>query len=398
MAGGALWTPVLAAKSLGDSEDHEALLREQEVRIAEREQLISTLVARIERLERQVVALNARTATPSPLDEAALERVSAGQSGRASATASPSGATARDTSRATSATPSRPAASGPGQFAVDPEAAERALERTLVQSGALLLPWRKAEIDLSYSYQRRESTSPLLVRLGDDLVLANQHRERNLSTVRADLRIGLPNEWQLEFGLPYSLAEEDRLADLGANGRVFDKAEGRGLGDFSIALARTLSRERGWRPDLIARLTYDSGSGGNTGALALNDGIEQFSAELVALKRQDPLAFVLSGFYQISGEENGIAPGDQWGLSASTLLAASPDTSLRFGISHSVRRALELDGQSIAGSDEVIGLLNIGLSAILAPGIMLNLTAGLGLSDDAPDYYVQLSLPIRFDW
>jgi len=397
LAGSALCNPALAALTSAETSNLDALLREREREVAERDSLIVSLVARIERLEQQVQALNARTAAPQALAETSLERVRAGRSGQTSATPRASGATARN-SGATSPRLPQPSASGPGEFAVDPEAAERALERTLVQSGALLLPWRKAEIDLSYSYSRREETRPLLLSLGNDLVLAEQRTGRDTSTLRADLRLGLPNEWQLEFGLPYSLAEEDRLADLGANGRFHDDAEGRGFGDFSIALARTLLREEQWQPDLIGRLRYDSGSGGQTGDLALNDGFEQFSAELVALKRQDPLAFVLSGYYQITREEGGAQPGDQWGLSFGALLAASPDTSLRFGFSQSFQQEFQSEGQRLAGSDRVIALFDIGISSILAPGIMLNLSAGLGLTEDAPDYYVQVSLPIRFDW
>ncbi|EAR21780.1 hypothetical protein [Nitrococcus mobilis] len=43
-----------------------------------------------------------------------------------------------------------------GQFQVDEEAAERALERTLVVQGALLLPFGLAEIQPSFSYTRSE--------------------------------------------------------------------------------------------------------------------------------------------------------------------------------------------------------------------------------------------------
>ena len=44
--------------------------------------------------------------------------------------------------------------SGPGTFEVDEEAAQRALERTLTQSGALLLPPPTIQVTHSFSYRR----------------------------------------------------------------------------------------------------------------------------------------------------------------------------------------------------------------------------------------------------
>ena len=56
------------------------------------------------------------------------------------------------------------APAAPGQFEVDEEAAERALERTLVVTGALLLPFGQADIQPSFTYIRSQAggTYPLL--------------------------------------------------------------------------------------------------------------------------------------------------------------------------------------------------------------------------------------------
>jgi hypothetical protein len=57
-----------------------------------------------------------------------------------------------------SAPPAAPGA--PGQFTVDESAAARALERTLVQEGVLLLALGEAEVDPSFTYTRRKNTFP----------------------------------------------------------------------------------------------------------------------------------------------------------------------------------------------------------------------------------------------
>jgi hypothetical protein len=39
----------------------------------------------------------------------------------------------------------------------------------------------------------------------------------------------------------------------------------------------------------------------------------------------------------------------------------------------------------------------LGASATLGRGILLDVSGGIGLTSDSPDYFVQVALPIRFD-
>jgi hypothetical protein len=39
----------------------------------------------------------------------------------------------------------------------------------------------------------------------------------------------------------------------------------------------------------------------------------------------------------------------------------------------------------------------IGASSILGQGILLDVSSGIGLTNDAPDYFVQIAIPIRFN-
>jgi hypothetical protein len=56
-----------------------------------------------------------------------------------------------------------------------------------------------------------------------------------------------------------------------------------------------------------------------------------------------------------------------------------------------------VDGRKIEGTDQVSTSLFIGASSIVAPRVLLDVTAGIGLTEDAPDYSITVSLPIRFD-
>jgi hypothetical protein len=117
----------------------------------------------------------------------------------------------------------------------------------------------------------------------------------------------------------------------------------------------------------------------------------------VASKRQDPLVFVGRLSYETTFENDGFDPGDEFGLGLGTVLAASPDTSLRFFLHQRYVNEYEVDGESVDGSDAVMATLSLGASSILGRGVLLDVEAGVGLTDDSPDYAVTVSLPVRFD-
>jgi hypothetical protein len=165
-----------------------------------------------------------------------------------------------------------------------------------------------------------------------------------------------------------------------------------------VGLAKTVLREGVVRPDLIARVTYNTGIGErDDNDIALDGGFSAVSGQLVALKRQDPLAFVASGFYQKTFDDNDLNPGDQYGFSLGTFLAASPETSLRFQLQTTYIDDVERDGRTISNSDRNEAVLVVGASSILGRGVLLDIAGGIGLTDEAPDYFISISLPIRFD-
>lgn len=288
---------------------------------------------------------------------------------------------------------------GPGSFEVDEEAAQRALERTLTQSGALLLPPRTIELTPSFMYRRAELSTQVPATIAvagsatPSLVLANQRTRRNENTVRLDLRAGMPYNSQLELSLPYNTVRSSQVSDLG----TATSANGNGIGDVTLAVAKTLTRENGWRPDLIGRLTYNTGSGRRQdNGVPLIGGHRQVQAELVAIKRQDPLAFVAGAFYAKSFEKDSIKPGDAAGLSLTAVLAASPATSLQFGFTQVHRQRQEFNGAKLAGSDQTYGLVTLGASSVLSRDLTLVTQVGIGVGDDAPKYSITVSLPILF--
>jgi Putative MetA-pathway of phenol degradation len=302
-------------------------------------------------------------------------------------------AQAESTQTGESVAPAPPAA--PGQFTVDESAAERALERTLVQEGVLLLALGEAEIDPSFTYTRRENTFPVVV--GGNLV-AQQNVRRNEFDSDTSLRIGLPWDSQLEVDVPYSFVDQSTTTEVG--GSPIDKSDrwGNGLGDIGIGFAKTVVQENGgWWPDVVARVQWDAPTGNTRdNDVFLGGGFNEVSGSLNLVKRQDPLAFVGGFRYAKSFENDDIEPGDELGFSLGTVLAASPETSLSFIFNQAFSNDTRIDGETIDGTDQVTGTLSIGAATILGRNTLLSVTGDIGLTDDAPDYAIGVSLPIRF--
>ena len=374
----------------------QLLLRE----LARRDAIIASLVQRMERLEQQVSMLVARDAPAEasgrPAAGAAAPGTEPAAAPAADAPEPAAGAAAQAQAPAPEQAQAEPAAAAPGQFEVDPEAIDRALERTLVEAGVLLLPFGKAEVRPAFSYTRREADSfVLLTDIEGDQITGRSEVERNLFDLNLGLRVGLPLDSQLELQLPYRIVEESRS-------RFPDLAErtntGSGLGDISIGLAKTLLMEGPWWPDLIARLTWDTASGERRDdGVALSGGFNEIRASLSALKRQDPLAFTGTATYETAFERDGIEPGDALSFSIGAILAASPETSLRVALNQTFADDVKVDGRSINGTDQVSTTLTLGAAAALGRGLLIDVSGDVGLTDDAPDYAARVALPIRFD-
>jgi Putative MetA-pathway of phenol degradation len=401
------------ASAPADASQAIAELRDE---LEARDLLIANLLQRVEQLERRIVL------SASQLDQTVGGAGPGASSGRVFAETAPAANTATvgalepvepgagaqkpvQTAQAQPPAPPAPTEGGaaptqaPGQFEVDEEAIERALERTLVQEGVLLLPFGQVEIEPSFTYTRRESDVPTFVAVGGDTFVGEQEVKRNEFEMGAMLRVGLPFDAQIEAGVPYNYVDESVDTTVGGAPRNSNSESGHGLGDVSVGLAKTLLREgAGWWPDVIARVTWDADTGKTRdNGVFLGGGFNELSGSLSAVKRQDPLAFVGSVSYAKTFENDDFEPGDEVGFSLGTVLAASPETSLSFFFNQTFADDSKFDGDTINGSDQVVGTFSIGAATILGRNTLLSITGEIGLTDDAPDYAIGASLPIRFD-
>ncbi len=131
--------------------------------------------------------------------------------------------------------------------------------------------------------------------------------------------------------------------------------------------------------------------------IPLGQGFHQFQIGATAVKRQDPLVFTAGLTYLKALENNNITPGDQLIPNAAVNLAVSPETSLRFSQQVTFGNKAKLNGQYVPGSQQVSGVFVFDLLSILAPGFVVDFTAALGETRDAPDLTLRLGFPIRLN-
>ncbi|MGZ8242102.1 transporter [Methylomagnum sp.] len=382
----ALTAAVLAAlpSPPADAAAKTPTTRELLEKIEQRDELIDDLKQRVQALERQA----GRPATPP-----------------ASSTSPPPPPTAAAPSPPpppgqASAPRPKAGAAAPGQFEVDEEAAQRALERTLVITGALLLPYGQFEVQPGFSYNHAQNDFPALVRAqngSNGMVAAAVDTRSDFIGGNVFMRLGLPLDSQLEFYVPYQSIDRETVVSHGGGVLSYDDSQGTGFGDIRLGLAKTLLQEKHWWPDVIARLTWDSDTGQTPNRVVLGSGFDELQGSITVTKRQDPLVFIGSVAYQSAFEKRNVRPGDVLSFSLGAILAASPETSLRVILNQNFVDRVEVDGDALKGTDRVSSTLNFGASSILGKGLFLDFTAGIGLTSDSPDYTVGVSLAKRFD-
>jgi hypothetical protein len=269
------------------------------------------------------------------------------------------------------------------------EETSRALERTLVRERAIVLPPWSVEIEPRYTYTYRGTERVRLATTEGQRFFAQRDLKRDTSEANFDLRLGLPWSSQIDFSLPFSFVQEES-ATGGSS-----KRRRTGFGDIQLGWTKQLLNERGGFPDLLTTFNWKS----KTGESNIGSGFHGIQAGLTAVKRRDPLAFFgsVTHNWSLSGRQAGddFDLGNTVGLRFGTLLATSPDTSLRFALDVSRFGRDERNDIKIPGSNQTAALFEFGVATIILPRTLLDVRAGIGLTSDSPDFRFGVSLPVR---
>jgi hypothetical protein len=253
----------------------------------------------------------------------------------------------------------------------------RALERLLVTRGGLVLPKYSLEIEPEASYAHDGSSG--------------QRTNRDTVSSALALRMGLPFDSQAELRVPYVIHDETSDSTIS------------GLGDLQLSLTKELIRERDRVPSLLAMVRWQAPTGQNDfapGRLATGSGFNVVDAQLTVVKRLEPLVFLGAASYAVILPEHHrgvlIEPGDVFGVKLGGILAVSPDMSVGVALNVAHSQRAKVAHRTVSGSDQLIGTIELSVAQILTKRLLLNVTTEIGVTDDARDLRVVVSLPIRF--
>ena len=284
-----------------------------------------------------------------------------------------------------------------------PDAAEdetaRALERTLVREGGLVLPAGSIEVEPGLLYTFRGTSGLGIVPLPSGAQIADNDLKQDRLDAIAAVRAGLPWGMQAEIRMPYVWTREQfSSAALGLSRTDRHSA----WGDVELQLTKQFVTEHGRIPALLASVDWKPATGDfDPNRLSAGYGFPSIQVGLTAVKRQDPLVFFggvsYVGYQSHSYSGNDIEPGDGVGLRFGAILAASPDTSVRAALNLSRYGKTQLNGAGVPGSELVVGVLELGVSTLLSAKTLIDFSLGVGITPDAPDLRMGLSLPIRFN-
>lgn len=287
----------------------------------------------------------------------------------------------------------------------DKEAEERdrqfdALNRVLVDTGGLLLPPWAIEIQPEVRYSYKGANGLLIVEQDGNRQVMSQDSETNQLEAAVTARLGLPWSSQAEIRVPYLYATENT-----SFGNQSESTSASGLGDIDFALSHQFVRESQYLPDLLAQAYWKTNTGndafdGSDRTLPLGTGFHGVGGRLTAVKTYDPVVFQGTIGYtrNFEGKKQGfdIDPGDSLYFGVGSVLAAGPGVALRTGLTMNFTGEARVDGNKIDGSDKTEGVLGVGTSVTLPDNVLLDVSAGIGVTEDAPDVALRAALAYRF--
>ena len=163
-----------------------------------------------------------------------------------------------------------------------------------------------------------------------------------------------------------------------------------------MTLLKTLIREKGRRPDIIARLGVDTDTGAESkDGISFGSGGTEFTVGLAATKRQYPLVFNYGVSHSIADTVDKVRSGAVTQLYSGVYLAASPYTSLSIAFNQSIVGEARANGARIKGSDRTLGALSLGFSSTIGRNWFLSGVLSAGLNESANDYVVAVAVSKR---
>jgi hypothetical protein len=316
--------------------------------------------------------------------------------------------------------PAKPAAAEPAKPEEQaPEEQPVSIELALIELGGLLLQPGQLEITPAVEYfffdTRRINVSgfsilPTLI-IG---VLETEKVQRNIVTPSLTGRLGVFRDFQAEVRIPFTYIDDTRSTET-----METSNSNSGLGDIEGAIYYQPIRERGWVPDVILSvrgkgITGEDPFGGDGTQLPTGTGFYSVSGIITAVKSADPAVLFASFIYTHNFDrtvkllgthefESTINPGETIGYNLGIAIALSIDVALSFRFEQRFVSTTSISSQQVGvingdvpGSKLNVANAYAGVTWALARNVSMDLSVGVGLTEDSPDVSIYLAFPIRF--
>lgn len=253
-------------------------------------------------------------------------------------------------------------------------------------------------------------------------VIEANNAQSNSLVATADLRYGVTSRLEVEALVPY-VYRRDRVTLLEQQAQGIDNTKylsGHDIGDVELAARYQLNEIRPGQPIYVASLRikpptglgpydvhYDSA--GVATELATGSGFWGTEGGITMLYPTDPAVVFasLTWLHNWARDENKaigqavigrVRPGDSFGASAGFGLSLNPRFSVSFGYSHYYIAATRTQVSGIwqKANSLQVGTLLLGWSVRLNDRMTLSNNFQFGVTADAPNVQVMVSLPIKF--
>lgn len=297
---------------------------------------------------------------------------------------------------------------------------EKPAEALLLEAGAILLPEGILQVEPSFEYAHW-STNDIAISgftVFEAIVIGTirvDELNRDILTGALTLRYGILDRLQADVRVPALWRQDQEVLGVGTIDERERTIDNFNIGDLEASVSYQALNERGWIPALITRVKARFPTGENPfeiptetvdGSLRLTEpptgsGFYGVGPGVTAVWTSDPVVFYVGATYLFNLERNfsgfgDINPGNSLEWLAGINIALSERVALNVTFIDQINWSTEQNGVEVAGTSFNDGRVVLGASVSLSPNVTLLVGAGIGLTDDSPDFTFTVALPITF--
>ncbi|HET7853563.1 MAG TPA: transporter [Candidatus Methylomirabilis sp.] len=297
---------------------------------------------------------------------------------------------------------------------------EKPAEALLLEAGAILLPQGILQVEPSIEYSHW-STNDIAISgftVFEAIVIGTirvDELNRDIVTGALTLRYGILDRLQADVRVPVLWRQDQEVLGVGTTNEAERTTDNFNIGDLEASLSYQALNERGWIPAVITRVRARFPTGENPFEISTVDvqgnlrlskpptgsGFYGVGPGVTLVWTSDPVVFYVGGTYLFNLERNfagfgDINPGNSFEWLAGINLALSERVALNVTFIDQINWSTDQNGVEVAGTSFNDGRVVLGASISLSPNTTLLVGAGIGLTDDSPDFTFTVSLPITF--